>query len=125
MKQIITTDRGPQAIGPYAQAVRANGWLFVSGQIPLDPATGQMIEGDVAQQTARVLENLKGIVEASGSSLERVVKTTVYLVDIADFAVMNEVYARYFSQNPPARATVAVKELPRGARVEIELIALA
>ncbi|MCL6480766.1 MAG: RidA family protein [Firmicutes bacterium] len=125
MKQIITTDRGPQAIGPYAQAVRANGLLFVSGQIPLDPATGQMIEGDVAQQTARVLENLKGIVEAGGSSLERVVKTTVYLVDIADFAAMNEVYARYFSQNPPARATVAVRELPRGARVEIELIALA
>ncbi len=125
MKQIVTTDRGPRAIGPYAQAVRANGLLFVSGQIPLDPATGQMIEGDIAQQTLRVLENLKGIVEASGSSLERVVKTTVYLADIADFAAMNEVYARYFSENPPARATVAVKDLPRGARVEIELIALA
>ncbi len=125
MKQIISTDRGPKAIGPYSQAVKVNGFLFVSGQIPLDPGSGQMIEGGVAQQTERVLENLKGIVEAAGSSLNRVVKTTVYLADINDFAAMNEVYARYFAKDPPARATIAVKDLPKNARVEIELIALA
>lgn len=125
MREVISTDRGPKAIGPYSQAIRANGFVFVSGQIPFDPATSQLIEGDIARQTERVLENLKGIVEAAGSSLERVVKTTVYLKDIADFTAMNEVYARYFPANPPARATVEVARLPRDARVEIELIALA
>jgi len=125
MRQAISTDRGPQAIGPYSQAIRANGFIFISGQIPLDPATGKIVEGDIAQQTARVLDNLKGIVEAAGSSLERVVRTTVYLKDIGDFAAMNEVYARYFSAEPPARSTVEVARLPRDARIEMDLIALA
>ncbi len=125
MKSVVSTDRGPKAIGPYSQAIKANGFLFVSGQIPLDPQTQQMVEGDAARQTECVLENLKGIVEAAGSSLDRVVKTTVYLKDLADFAAMNEVYGRYFSSHPPARATVEVARLPRDARVEIELIALA
>lgn len=124
MKQAIITDRGPSAIGPYSQAIKANGFLFVSGQIPLDPASGKLIDGDIRMQTERVLENLKGIVEAAGSALDRVVKTTVYLKDIGDFAAMNETYARYFASNPPARATVEVARLPRDVRVEIELIAL-
>ncbi|MGH9790634.1 MAG: RidA family protein [Candidatus Acidiferrales bacterium] len=125
MKHVISTDRGPSAIGPYSQAIKANGLLFVSGQIPLDPATGKLVDGDVGVQTERVMENLKGIVEAAGSALDRVVKTTVYLKDISDFTAMNETYARYFSSNPPARATVEVARLPRDVRVEIELIALA
>jgi len=125
VKEMISTDRGPKAIGPYSQAIKANGLIFVSGQIPLDPRTQQMVDGDVARQTERVLENLKGIVEGAGSSLDRVVKTTVYLKDLADFAAMNEVYGRYFSSRPPARATVEVARLPKDARVEIELIALA
>jgi 2-iminobutanoate/2-iminopropanoate deaminase len=125
MREVILTDRGPKAIGPYSQAIRANGFIFISGQIPLDPATGKIVEGDIAQQTARVLDNLQGIVEAAGSSLERVVRTTVYLKDIGDFAAMNEVYARYFSAGPPARSTVEVARLPRDARIEIDLIALA
>ncbi len=125
MREVIATDRGPQAIGPYSQAIRANGLLFVSGQIALDPATMQLVEGDTAKQTARVLENLKGIVEAAGSSLDRAVKTTVYLKDMGDFTAMNEVYAKYFPANPPARATVEVARLPRDVRVEIELIAMA
>jgi len=125
LREVIATDRGPQAIGPYSQAIRANGLLFVSGQIALDPATMQLVEGDTAKQTARVLENLKGIVEAAGSSLDRAVKTTVYLKDMGDFTAMNEVYAKYFPANPPARATVEVARLPRDVRVEIELIAMA
>jgi 2-iminobutanoate/2-iminopropanoate deaminase len=125
MRDVIATGRGPKAIGPYSQAIRANGLLFVSGQIALDPATMQIVEGDTAAQTARVLENLKGIVEAAGSSLDQAVKTTVYLKDMADFTAMNEVYAKYFPSNPPARATVEVARLPRDVRVEIELIALA
>ena len=125
MKNVIATDRGPKAIGPYSQGIQANGFLFVSGQIPLDPRTQQIVEGDIAKQTERVLENLKGIVEAAGTSLDRVVKTTVFLKDLADFAAMNEVYGRYFTANPPARATVEVARLPRDVRVEIELIALA
>ena len=125
MREVISTDRGPRAIGPYSQAIKANGFIFVSGQIPLDPRTQQMVEGDAARQTERVLENLKGILEGAGSSLERVVKTTVYLKDLADFAAMNEVYGRYFSASPPARATVEVARLPKEAHVEIELIALA
>lgn len=125
MKEIISTDRGPKAIGPYSQAVRANGFIFTAGQIALDPATAQIIQGDVARQSARVLDNLKAIVEAAGSSLDKVVKTTVYLKDMNDFAAMNEVYARYFSANPPARSTVEAARLPRDVRVEIDLIALA
>jgi len=125
MPDVISTDRGPRAIGPYSQAIRANGFLFLSGQVSLDPATQQLIPGDIAAQTARVLENLKGILEAAGSSLDRVVKTTVYLQDMNDFTAMNEVYARYFPSAPPARATVEVARLPKDARVEIELIALA
>ncbi len=125
MREVIATDRGPRAIGPYSQAIKANGFIFVSGQIPLDPRTQQLVDGDVARQTERVLENLKGIVEAAGSSLDRAVKTTVYLKDLGDFAAMNDVYGRYFASNAPARATVEVARLPRDVRVEIELIALA
>ena len=123
MTQIIVTEKAPRAIGPYSQAVSHNGLLYLSGQIPLDPATGQLIEGDVAAQTERVLENLKAVLEAAGSSLDRVLKTTVYLKDLGEFARMNEVYGRYFPENPPARATVEVARLPREARVEIEAVA--
>jgi 2-iminobutanoate/2-iminopropanoate deaminase len=125
VKEIIATERGPKAIGPYSQAIRANGFVFLSGQIPFDPATGQLIEGDVAAQTARVLENVKAIAEAAGSSLDKAVKATVFLKDMNDFAAMNEVYGKYFAHNPPARSTVEVARLPRDARVEIELIVLA
>jgi 2-iminobutanoate/2-iminopropanoate deaminase len=123
MKQIISTDRAPKAIGPYSQAVIANGFVFLSGQIPLDPSTNQMIDGDIVAQTERVLENMKGALEASGSSLAQVVKTTVFIKDMGEFAKMNEVYARYFSTDPPARSTVEAARLPRDVRVEIECIA--
>ncbi len=125
MKEVITTDHGPKAIGPYSQAIRANGFVFISGQIPLDPKTQQLVEGDIARQTERVMENLKGIVEAAGSSLDKAVKTTVFLADMGEFAAMNEVYGRYFPKNAPARATVQAARLPRDVRVEIDLIALA
>ena len=125
MKEIISTEKGPKAIGPYSQAVRANGFIFVSGQIPLDPATGQLVEGDIASQTTRVIENMKAIVEAAGSSLNHVVKISVFLKDMNDFAAMNEVYARHFTTNPPARATIEASRLPRDVRVEMDLIALA
>ena len=125
MKEVISTDGGPKAIGPYSQAIRANGFIFISGQVAFDPATSQIVGGDAAQQTARVLDNLKAIVEAAGSSLEHAVKATVFLKDMNDFAAMNEVYAHYFSKNPPARSTVEVARLPRDVRVEIDLIALA
>lgn len=124
MIETVATDRGPKAIGPYSQAIKANGFVFLSGQIAIDPQTQKIVEGDVARQTERVIENLKGIVEAAGSSIERVVKTTVFLADINDFATVNEVYARYFSAHPPARSTVEVARLPREVRVEIDLIAL-
>ena len=124
MKEVIATDRGPKAIGPYSQAIRAHGFLFVSGQIPLDPATQQLVAGDVQTQTERVLENLKGIVEAAGSSLDRVVRATVFLADMNEFAAMNEVYGRYFYDQPPARSTVQVSRLPRDVRVEIDVIAV-
>jgi 2-iminobutanoate/2-iminopropanoate deaminase len=124
VKEVIATDRGPKAIGPYSQAVRANGFLFVSGQIPLDPATQQLVPGDIRAQTERVLENLKGIVEAAGSSLDRVVRATVFLADMNEFAAMNEVYGRYFRNQPPARSTVQVSRLPRDVRVEIDVIAV-
>ena len=123
MKQIVATEAAPRAIGPYSQAVISRGLVFVSGQIPLDPATGQMVAGDIGVQTERVLENLRTLLEACGSSLERVLKTTVYLADLEDFPRMNEVYARYFPSAPPARATVQAARLPRDARIEIEAIA--
>lgn len=123
MKEIIATDRAPKAIGPYSQATRHNGLVYSSGQIPLDPATGQLIEGGIVEQTARVLENLTGVLEAAGAGLDSVLKTTVFLKDMAEFGAMNEVYAKYFGTNPPARATVEVARLPRDARVEIEAIA--
>ena len=122
-KMAIQTAHAPAAIGPYAQAVRAGNWLFVSGQIPLDPATGQMVEGDITVQTERVLKNLAAILEAAGSNLSRVLKTTVYLRDLEDFGMVNAVYAKFLGENPPARATVQVTRLPRDAAVEIDLIA--
>ena len=124
MRHRVQTDRAPAAIGPYSQAIKAGGFVFVSGQIPIDPATGEFVSGGVAEQTDRVLKNLSALLEASGSSLEQVVKTTVFLADMKDFAAMNEVYARYFTSEPPARATVAAAGLPRDARVEIEAVAL-
>ena len=124
MKEIISTDKAPRAIGPYSQAIRANGFIFTAGQIALDPASGKIVEGDIVSQTIRVLENLKGIVEAAGSSLDRTVKATVYLQTMSDFAAMNEVYARYFPNDPPARSTVEASRLPRDVRVEIDLILL-
>ena len=124
MKEVISTEKAPKAIGPYSQAIKANGLIFSAGQIAFDPATGQIVEGDIARQTARVLENLKAIVEAAGSSLDKAVKATVFLKDMNDFGAMNEVYTRYFPTDPPARSTVEVTRLPRDVRVEIDLIAL-
>lgn len=122
----IATPKAPAAIGPYVQAVRAGGFLFLSGQIPLDPATGALLlDADIAQQTERVFLNLQAVLEAAGSSLAAAVKTTVFLADLNDFAAMNGAYAKFFPHNPPARSTVEVSRLPRGARVEIDLIALA
>jgi 2-iminobutanoate/2-iminopropanoate deaminase len=123
MRQTIATEKAPRAIGPYSQAVAHNGLLYLSGQIPLDPATGQVVEGDIAAQTERVLESLKAVLEAGGSSLAGVLKTTVYLKDLGEFTRMNEVYGKYFAENPPARATVEVARLPRDVRVEIEAVA--
>ncbi len=123
MKQVIATEQAPKAIGPYSQAVVSNGIAYLSGQIALDPATGQLLEGDIGAQTARVLENLKAVLAACGSSLEQVLKTTVYLKDMSEFARMNEVYARYFPAAPPARSTVEVARLPRDVRIEIDAIA--
>lgn len=125
MKKIIETANAPKAIGPYSQAVAHNGMVYVSGQIPLDPSTNNLIDGDIAAQTAQVLENLKAILEAAGSSLDRVLKTTVYLRDMNEFPQMNEVYARYFTSNWPARATVQAARLPKDVRVEIDCIASA
>ena len=125
MREVIATNDGPKAIGPYSQAIKANGLVFLSGQIALDPATQQIITGDVAAQTERVLQNLEGILKAAGSSLEQVVKTTVFLKNMSDFAAMNDVYGRYFTQAPPARSTVEVARLPKEVLVEIDVIALA
>ena len=125
MKQIITTDHAPQAIGPYSQAVVAGGLVFASGQIPIDPATGQFVEGGVSEQTRQVLRNLSEVLGAAGTSPGRVVKTTVFLADMNDFAEMNAAYAEFFGENPPARSTVQAARLPRDARVEIDVIALA
>ena len=124
-KNVISTSRAPAAIGPYSQAVSWGGLIFVSGQIPLDPATGQVVGDDAGAQTERVLKNLAAVLEAAGSSLGQVVKTTVYLRDLNDFAKVNEVYARFFNEQPPARATVQVARLPRDVSVEIEVIAAA
>ena len=125
MKQVILTDRGPKPIGPYSQAVRSNGFLFVSGQVALDPKSGEFVGTDIRQQTERVLDNLKAILEAAGVSLHHVVKTTVFLKSMGDFAAMNETYGKYFTNNPPARSTVEVARLPKDVLVEIDVIALA
>src|SRR5688572_9363160 len=124
VREAVATESAPKAIGPYSQAIRAAGLLFVSGQIPIDPATGALVDGDIAAQTHRVFANLKAILEAGGATFDRVVRTTVYLADMNDFAAMNEVYASYFSSPAPARATVQAARLPRDARVEIDVIAL-
>jgi 2-iminobutanoate/2-iminopropanoate deaminase len=124
MRDVVLTDRGPKPIGPYSQAVRANGFLFLSGQIALDPKTGEISAAGIAEQTERVLENIKGIVEAAGSKMPHVVKTTVFLKNMNDFAAMNQVYARYFTAAPPARSTVEVARLPKDALVEIEVTAV-
>ena len=124
MKKVVTTPHAPAAIGPYSQAIVYNGLAYLSGAIPLDPATGQVVEGDIATQTERVFANMKAVLEACGSSLGQVLKTTVFLKDMGEFAKMNEVYAKHFAVNPPARSTVEVARLPRDVRVEIEAIAL-
>jgi 2-iminobutanoate/2-iminopropanoate deaminase len=123
MRDVILTDRGPKPIGPYSQAIRANGFLYLSGQVALDPKTGEMTGTDIRQQTERVLENVKGILEAAGSNMHHVVKTTVFLKDMNEFVAMNEVYAKYFTSAAPARSTVQVSRLPKDALVEIEVIA--
>ena len=125
MRQIVQTKQAPDAIGPYSQAVIANGFVFTSGQIPIDPATGQFVSGGIAEQTQQVLKNLTAVLEAAGSGLQQVVKTTVYLADMQDFTAMNEVYATFFGAEPPARSTVQAAGLPRDARVEIDVVALA
>ncbi len=124
MREVIATNDGPKAIGPYSQAIKANGFIFLSGQVCLDPATQQLVSGDVAAQTGRVLLNLAGILKAAGSSLGQVVKTTVFLKNMSDFAAMNEVYGRHFAEAPPARSTVEVARLPKDVLVEIDVIAL-
>ena len=125
MKTVVTTDRGPKPIGPYSQAIQCNGFIYLSGQVALDPKSGALTEGDIRAQTERTLENVKGILEAAGSNLHHVVKTTVFLKDMNDFAAMNEAYAKYFTSAPPARSTVQVARLPKDALVEIEVIAAA
>lgn len=125
MRDVISTKEAPQAIGPYSQAIRANGFVFVSGQVAIDPATQQVLSGDVKAQTDRVLQNLSAILNAAGSSLEKVVRSTVFLKNMGEFAAMNEVYGRYFNANPPARSTVEVARLPKEVLVEIDVIALA
>jgi 2-iminobutanoate/2-iminopropanoate deaminase len=124
LRERIQTDNAPPAIGPYSQAIKAGGFVFISGQIPIDPLTGEFVAGGITEQAEQVLKNLTALLEASGSSLEQVVKTTVFLTDMKEFAAMNEVYAKFFPAPAPARATVAVAGLPRDARVEIEVVAL-
>ncbi len=125
MKEVIKTEKAPQAIGPYSQAIASGGFLFISGQIALDPKRGEITPSEIRAQTSQVLENIRAILREAGSDLDRVVKSTVYLADLDDFSSFNQVYANYFPQDPPARATVEVSRLPQGARVEIEVIALA
>ncbi len=124
-KRIIKTENAPAAIGPYSQAVVANGFVYAAGQLPLDPRTGQLVPGDIRIQTRRVMDNLKAVLEAAGSSVDKVVKTTVFLRDLNDFGTMNEIYGEYFKENPPARSTVQIAKLAREAAVEIEVVALA
>jgi 2-iminobutanoate/2-iminopropanoate deaminase len=125
MREVISTNDGPQAIGPYSQAIKANGFVFVSGQVAIDPATQQVVAGDAAAQTERVCKNLAGILKAAGTSLDKVVRSTVFLKNMNDFAAMNEVYGRHFTTAPPARSTVEVARLPKDVLVEIDVIALA
>ena len=125
MKKIISTSEAPAAIGPYSQAVRSGSFLFCSGQIPLDPKSGQIVSGDIAAQTRRVLNNIAAVLRAEGLTFDSVVKTTIFLTDLNDFRLVNEVYGSYFKQDPPARSTVQVSALPKGANVEIEVIAVA
>jgi 2-iminobutanoate/2-iminopropanoate deaminase len=124
MREIVSTDKAPGAIGPYSQAIKTNGLLFCSGQIPTDPSTGEFVSSDITEQTEQVLKNLSAVLEAGGTSLANVVKTTVFLADMSDFAAMNEVYGKFFNENKPARATVQAARLPRDAKVEIECIAV-
>ena len=123
-KSVVTTSNAPEAIGPYSQAVSANGLLFCSGQVPLDPASGELVEGSIEDQTRRCLENLMAVLEAAGAGAASVVKVTAYLTDMSDFPAFNDVYATFFTADPPARATVGVASLPKGARVEVECLAL-
>src|ERR1043166_1037955 len=123
-KEIISTDKAPRAIGPYSQAVRAGNMVFASGQIPIDPATGEFIPGGIAEQTEQVLQNLTAVFAAAGVEMDEIVKTTVFLADMNDFTAMNEVYGKFFAENPPARATVQAARLPKDAKVEIEAIAV-
>jgi 2-iminobutanoate/2-iminopropanoate deaminase len=125
VKNVVNTDRAPKPIGPYSQAIKANGFVYLSGQVALDPNSGEIVGSDIRQQTERVFENVKSILEAAGANLHHVIKTTVFLKDINDFSAMNEVYARYFTAAPPARSTVQVSRLPKDALVEIEIIAAA
>jgi 2-iminobutanoate/2-iminopropanoate deaminase len=125
MKKIISTNDAPAAVGPYSQAVRAGGLVFCAGQIPLDPKSGQIVAQDIAEQTRRVLDNITAVLKAEGLTFENIVKTTIFLTDLADFQTVNEIYASYFTQQPPARSTVQVAGLPKNARVEIEAIAVA
>jgi 2-iminobutanoate/2-iminopropanoate deaminase len=125
MKKAISTREAPAAIGPYSQAVRAGSTIFCSGQIPLDPKTGQIVAGDISAQTKRVLENIAAVLRAEGLSFEDVVKTTIFLTDLGDFQIVNEIYSSYFTGQPPARSTVQVSALPKGANIEIEVIAVA
>lgn len=124
-REAVQTENAPKAIGPYQQAIKANGFIYTAGQIPIDPKTGNFVEGGITAQTRQVLENLKAVLAAGGSSFDRVVKATVFLKNMADFAAMNDVYAQYLGSAKPARSTVAVAELPRGALIEIDLVALA
>lgn len=124
-RTVIHTDSAPKAIGPYSQAIRAGDYIFAAGQTPIDPATGNLVEGEIETQTHRVLDNIKAVLEAAGSGLDNVVKTTVFMTNLGDFARMNAVYAEYFPAEPPARSTVQVSALPKGAMVEIECVALA
>lgn len=125
MKEVIKTANAPQAIGPYSQAIRVGDFLFASGQIPIDPASGEIVAGGIEEQTVRVMENIKQVLAAAGLDFSHVVKTTVFITSMADFAAVNQIYGRYFPENPPARSCVAVAELPKGARVEVEVIACA
>jgi len=124
VKEIIATDKAPRAIGPYSQAVRAGGFIFASGQIPFDPATGEFVPGGIDEQTEQVLKNLTAVFAAAGVGMDQIVKTTVFLADMADFTAMNDMYARFFGDAPPARSTVQAAGLPRGARIEIDAIAV-